>query len=154
MTHRDCLKSLAVERRPSASASPRHALNAVSEDEDSAAAAGIDVTREKLKITVLSAVMTALGGAMYVQYQMFGAPDTVSGIGISLQIVFAVVAGGVFTLHRRHPDREDFTVAEIVAQAETENATGAHRRCGRAYRSMPISTASPTGSPIQPGCGC
>ena len=28
-------------------------------------------------------------------------------------------------LHRRHPDREDFTVAEIVAQAETENATGA-----------------------------
>ena len=29
------------------------------------------------------------------------------------------------TLHRRHPDREDFTVAEIVAQAETENATGA-----------------------------
>ena len=41
--------------------------------------------------------MTALGGAMYVWYQMFGAPDTVSGIGISLQIVFAVVAGGVFT---------------------------------------------------------
>ena len=29
------------------------------------------------------------------------------------------------TLHRRHPDREDFTVAEIVAQAEAENATGA-----------------------------
>ncbi len=28
-------------------------------------------------------------------------------------------------LHRRHPDREDFTVAEIVAQAEAENATGA-----------------------------
>ena len=41
--------------------------------------------------------MTALGGAMYVRYQMFGAPHTVSGIGISLQIVFAVVAGGVFT---------------------------------------------------------
>lgn len=75
----------------------RHALDAVSEDEDSAAAAGINVTWEKLKITVLSAVMTAFGGAMYVQYQLFVAPDTVSGIGISLQIVFAVVAGGVFT---------------------------------------------------------
>ena len=29
------------------------------------------------------------------------------------------------TLQRRHPNREDFTVAEIVAQAEAENATGA-----------------------------
>ncbi len=75
----------------------RHALDAVSEDEDSAAAAGVNVTREKLKITMLSAVMTAFGGAMYVQYQMFVSPDTVSGIGISLQIVFAVVAGGVFS---------------------------------------------------------
>ena len=28
-------------------------------------------------------------------------------------------------LHRRHPDREDFTVAEIVSQAKAENATGA-----------------------------
>ncbi len=28
-------------------------------------------------------------------------------------------------LHRRYPDREDFTVAEIVAQAEVENAAGA-----------------------------
>ena len=75
----------------------RNALDAISEDEDSAAAAGINVTWEKLKITVLSAIMTAFGGAMYVQYQMFVSPDTVSGIGISLQIVFAVVAGGVFT---------------------------------------------------------
>ncbi len=29
------------------------------------------------------------------------------------------------SLHRRHPDREDFSVSEIVAQAEAENATGA-----------------------------
>lgn len=27
-------------------------------------------------------------------------------------------------LHRRHPDREDFSVSEIVAEAEAENATG------------------------------
>lgn len=74
----------------------RYALDAISEDEDSAAAAGINVTFEKLKITMLSAVMTALGGALYMQYQLFVAPDTVSGIGISLQIVFAVVTGGIF----------------------------------------------------------
>lgn len=75
----------------------RYALDAISEDEDSAAAAGINVTREKLKITILSAIMTAFGGVMYVQYQQFVSPDTVGGIGISLQIVFAVVAGGIFT---------------------------------------------------------
>jgi branched-chain amino acid transport system permease protein len=75
----------------------RFALDAISEDEDSAAAAGINVTREKLKITILSAVMTAFGGVMYMQYQLFVSPDTVGGIGISLQIVFAVVAGGMFS---------------------------------------------------------
>ena len=58
----------------------RSALEAISEDEDAAAAAGVNVTAEKLKITVLSALMTALAGAIYCQYQMFISPDTVSGI--------------------------------------------------------------------------
>ena len=74
----------------------RYALEAISEDEDAAAATGVHVTREKLKITVLSAVMTALAGALYCQYQMFISPDTVSGIAISLQMVFAVVVGGIY----------------------------------------------------------
>jgi branched-chain amino acid transport system permease protein len=74
----------------------RYALEAIAEDEDGAAAAGVHVTAEKLKITVLSAVMTALAGALYGQYQMFISPDTVSGIAISLQMVFAVVVGGIY----------------------------------------------------------
>ena len=37
----------------------RYALEAIAEDEDAAAAAGVHVTWEKLKITLLSAVMTA-----------------------------------------------------------------------------------------------
>jgi branched-chain amino acid transport system permease protein len=73
----------------------RYALEAIAEDEDGAAATGVHVTAEKLKITVLSAVMTALAGALYCQYQMFISPDTVSGIAISLQMVFAVVVGGL-----------------------------------------------------------
>ena len=43
----------------------RYALDAASQDEDAAASVGIDVTREKLKITALSAAMCALGGAIY-----------------------------------------------------------------------------------------
>ena len=39
-------------------------------------------------------LVTALAGALYCQYQMFISPDTVSGIGVSLQIVFAAVVGG------------------------------------------------------------
>jgi branched-chain amino acid transport system permease protein len=74
----------------------RYALEAISEDEDAAAAAGVNVTAEKLKITVLSAVMTAFAGALYCQYQMFISPDTVSGISVSLQMVFAVVVGGIY----------------------------------------------------------
>jgi branched-chain amino acid transport system permease protein len=74
----------------------RFALEAIAEDEDAAAAAGVHVTAEKLKITVLSAVMTALAGVLYCQYQMFISPDTVSGISVSLQMVFAVVVGGIY----------------------------------------------------------
>jgi len=74
----------------------RYALEAIAEDEDGAAAAGVHVTAEKLKITVLSAVMTGLAGALYCQYQMFISPDTVSGISISLQMIFAAVVGGVY----------------------------------------------------------
>jgi branched-chain amino acid transport system permease protein len=74
----------------------RHAMEAISEDEDAAAAAGVNVTAEKLKITVISALMTALAGALYCQYQMFISPDTVSGIAVSLQMVFAAIVGGLY----------------------------------------------------------
>jgi branched-chain amino acid transport system permease protein len=76
----------------------RYALEAISEDEDASAAVGVQVTREKLKVTVLSAVMTAFAGAMYCQYQLFISPDTIGGVGISLQIVFAVVVGGIYSM--------------------------------------------------------
>ena len=76
----------------------RYALEAISEDEDAAAAAGVNVTWEKLKITVISALMTAFAGALYCQYQMFVSPDTVSGIAVSLQMVFAAIVGGLYVM--------------------------------------------------------
>ncbi len=74
----------------------RYAMEAISQEEDAAASVGINVTRTKLGITLISAAMTAMGGALYGQYQMYINPETVSGIAISLQIVFAVIAGGMF----------------------------------------------------------
>ena len=76
----------------------RYALEAIAEDEDAAAAAGVYVTWEKLKITLISAAMTGFAGALYCQYQMFISPDTVSGISVSLQMVFAAVVGGIYVL--------------------------------------------------------
>jgi branched-chain amino acid transport system permease protein len=76
----------------------RHALEAISEDEDAAAAIGIDVMREKLRVTVISAALTALGGAIFGQYLMYLNPETVSGIAVSLQIVFAAIVGGMYAM--------------------------------------------------------
>lgn len=76
----------------------RYALDAASQDEDAAASVGIDVTREKLKITALSSGMCALGGAVFGQYQMYIGPDTIAGLGLSLNIVFAVISGGMWVL--------------------------------------------------------
>jgi branched-chain amino acid transport system permease protein len=76
----------------------RYALDAASQDEDAASSVGVDVTREKLKVTAISAAMCALGGAIYGQYQMYIGPDTIAGLGVSLNIVFAVIAGGMWVM--------------------------------------------------------
>ena len=76
----------------------RDALDAISEDEEAAASIGINVIREKLRVTVISAALTALGGAIYGQYIMYLNPETVSGIGVSLQIVFAAIVGGMYAM--------------------------------------------------------
>jgi branched-chain amino acid transport system permease protein len=74
----------------------RYAMQAISQEEDASASVGVNVTLTKLTVTVVSAALTALGGALYGQYQLYISPQTVSGIAISLQIVFAVIAGGMF----------------------------------------------------------
>jgi branched-chain amino acid transport system permease protein len=76
----------------------RLALQAISEEEEAAASVGIHVTRAKLRITLVSALMTCAGGILYAQYQLYVNPDTVSGIAISLQMVFGVIAGGMFVM--------------------------------------------------------
>ena len=74
------------------------ALEAINEDEGAAAAIGINVMREKLRVTLISAALTALGGGLFVQYLMYVNPDTVAGVGVSLQIVFAAIAGGMYAM--------------------------------------------------------
>jgi len=42
--------------------------------------------------------MTSVGGVLYAQYQLYINPEAVSGIGISLQMVFGAIAGGMFVM--------------------------------------------------------
>jgi branched-chain amino acid transport system permease protein len=74
----------------------RLALEAISQEEEAAASVGMNITRLKLGVTLISALMTCLGGVLYAQYQLYVNPETVSGIGISLQMVFGAIAGGMF----------------------------------------------------------
>ena len=76
----------------------RLALEAISQEEDAAASIGINVTKSKLFVTLISAAMTSIGGVLYAQYQLYINPETVSGIGISLQMVFGVIAGGMYVM--------------------------------------------------------
>jgi len=47
---------------------------------------------------VISAGLTAVGGALLTQYIQYVNPEVVSGVSVSLQIVFAAIAGGMHTL--------------------------------------------------------
>jgi branched-chain amino acid transport system permease protein len=51
-----------------------------------------------MRITVISAALTAFGGALFAQYLLYLNPETLSGIAVSLQIVFAAIAGGMYSL--------------------------------------------------------
>jgi hypothetical protein len=54
--------------------------------------------REKLRVAVVSAALTALRGSLLTQYIQYVNRKTVAGVAVSLQIVFAAIAGGMHVL--------------------------------------------------------
>ena len=73
------------------------ALRAIHGSEIAANTLGVDASRLKLHVFVLSAVMAALGGALYVHYLGFIAPAS-CGFKYSIQLVTMVVVGGMATI--------------------------------------------------------
>ncbi|WP_433616554.1 branched-chain amino acid ABC transporter permease [Dactylosporangium sp. CA-139114] len=71
---------------------------AARDDEDAAAAVGIPVMRYKLLTMALSAAITAVAGAFYVQYFLFIDPDLGFGSAVSIQAILPAVIGGVATI--------------------------------------------------------
>ena len=73
-------------------------FRAIKADPESARALGIDVFRQKLYAMALSALLVALGGAVYAQYVLFIDPESVLGVPLSIQIALIPVLGGVGSL--------------------------------------------------------
>ena len=72
-------------------------LVAVRENEDAAAALGVDVMRIKLAAMVVSAAITAAGGGFYAQYFLFIDAPIAYGPWISIEALLAPIVGGVGT---------------------------------------------------------
>jgi branched-chain amino acid transport system permease protein len=73
-------------------------IQAVREDEEAAGALGINPLHYKLLATMISAALTALGGAFYVQYFFQINPDLAFGSTVSIQILLPAILGGIRTI--------------------------------------------------------
>jgi branched-chain amino acid transport system permease protein len=73
-------------------------LVALRENENAAAALGVDTLRVKLKAITISAAMTALAGAFYVQYFLFVDASIGFGSWISIEALLAPIIGGLGTV--------------------------------------------------------
>ena len=73
-------------------------LIAIRENERTAQAIGIPITRYKLIATGVSAFLTALGGTFYAQYYLFIDPASVVQGSLSIAVLLPAIVGGMDTL--------------------------------------------------------
>jgi branched-chain amino acid transport system permease protein len=73
-------------------------FQAIREDEDAAAALGVDPLRYKVIAATTSGAMTALGGSFFVQYFFFIEPSLAFGVRVSIDILLRPIVGGMGTI--------------------------------------------------------
>ena len=73
-------------------------FQAIREDEDAAAALGVNLLRYKVLAVVMSAALTAIGGSFFAQFFRFINPDLVFGVAISIEILLRPIVGGTGTI--------------------------------------------------------
>ena len=77
---------------------PGYYLLAIREDEETATTVGINTAAYKLRALLISAFLTALGGALYASAFQYIVPDSVLTIDISVQVAIIAMLGGAGTL--------------------------------------------------------
>ncbi len=73
-------------------------LVAIGQNQDAAEALGINSARAKRQALTLSAFATGVAGVFYAQYTYVIHPDSVFGLGLSIQIALVAIVGGVGTV--------------------------------------------------------
>lgn len=73
-------------------------LVAIGQNQDAAEALGINSSRAKARALALSAFLTGVAGVFYAQYTYVIHPDSVFGLGLSIQIALVAIVGGVGTI--------------------------------------------------------
>jgi branched-chain amino acid transport system permease protein len=73
-------------------------MHAVRQDEQAAAAIGIDTTKTKLIAATLSAALTGAGGTFYAQYTQYIVPDDLITVALSIEIILRTIFGGSATV--------------------------------------------------------
>lgn len=73
-------------------------LIAIRENERSAQAAGVSITRYKLIATGLNAFLSALGGTFYAQYYLFIDPPSIIQTSLSIAVLLPAIVGGFDTV--------------------------------------------------------
>ena len=73
-------------------------LVAIRENEDAAEAVGVDTVRSKVLTFALSAFLAGMGGGFYAFYFRYVDPDAVLNIGLSMEMVFIAMVGGLGTV--------------------------------------------------------
>jgi branched-chain amino acid transport system permease protein len=71
---------------------------AIREDEDAAAALGVNGLVYKIIAVAISAALTAIGGSFFIQYFLFVDPSLAFGVAISIEILLRPIVGGVGTI--------------------------------------------------------
>jgi len=74
------------------------ALSAIRDDEETAAASGVDVNRVKLTLYLIVAAATGLVGGVYLLNNVSIDPDSYFAVGLTAQMVIVVVVGGLGTI--------------------------------------------------------
>jgi branched-chain amino acid transport system permease protein len=73
-------------------------LQAVRDNEESAAALGVNVFRVKLGAIMISGALMSAGGVFYTQYFHYIDPHIAYGPGVSIEALFGPIVGGMGTL--------------------------------------------------------
>jgi branched-chain amino acid transport system permease protein len=75
-----------------------YALRAISQDEDAAAAAGINTTKAKVSAFAIAGLLTAVAGAIYAYQQVSIYPTPLFSVDITVLMVVMAVFGGAGTV--------------------------------------------------------